>query len=162
MKRTTLWAVAVALLILTAFVFVRADTRRRHGWSGHRWHHVGPASYLAHELKLSDAQSAEIRTLWEMERPILAAHLHEFLAENREMSAMAAQSDPDPVKVQEIADREATTIATLLVEKQRLQSKVYTTVLDPEQRAKADELEMKWETRMDRAADHLETQPAEK
>jgi Spy/CpxP family protein refolding chaperone len=162
MKRITLRATVAVVLVLTAVVVLRAGTRGSRGWCGHRWHHLGPASYLAHELKLSDAQRAEIGTLWDAERPILSAHIHEFLAENKEMNAMAAQKDPDPGKVQDIAGREATTIATLLVEKERLQSKIYTTVLNPEQRAKADELEMKWETRLDRAADRLETQPAEK
>lgn len=162
MKRITIWAAVAVVLILMAVVLLRAEVRGRHGWCGHAWHHPGPVSYLAHELKLSDAQRAQIRTLWQAERPILSAHIHAFLAENKEMNAIAVQANPDQRKVQEIADREATTIATLLVEKVRLQSTIYSTVLNSEQRAKADELEKKWESRLDRVADRFATQSAEK
>lgn len=162
MKRTIIVSAVTVLLFLTAFVIVRAETRGGHGWCGHRWHRPGPASYLAHELKLNDAQKAKIQTLWQAERPVVSAYIHDFLAESREMNAMAVQANPDQSKVQEIADREAAAVAALLVEKVRLQSTIYSTVLNPEQRAKADELQKKWESRLDRVADHLGTQPAEK
>ncbi|HEY6445865.1 MAG TPA: periplasmic heavy metal sensor [Acidobacteriaceae bacterium] len=162
MKRTTIWVAATVVLLLTAFVLVRAETRGRHGWCGHRWHHPGPASYLAHELKLNDAQRAQIQTLWQAERPALSAHLHELLAENKEMNAITVQENPDPGTVQQIAEREAATVAVMLVEKERLQAKVFQTVLHPDQRAKAEELEKKLESRLDHAADRLGTQPAQK
>lgn len=162
MKRITLWATVAVVLFLTVFVTVRAETRGRHAWCGHRWHHTGPVSYLSHELKLSDGQRAQIRTLWQAERPTLAANLHELLAENKEMmNATKGSNSPDQRDVQRIADREAATISTLLIEKERLRSKIYSTVLSPDQRAKADELQKKWESRLDRAADRLGTQPAE-
>ena len=162
MKRITLGATVAVGLVLMAVVIVRADTRGRHGWCGHRWHRPGPVSYLAHELKLSDAQRAQIQTIWQAERPVISANIHEFLAENKEMDAITVQENPDQGKVQEIADREATTIAALLLEKEHLQSKVYSTVLNPEQRAKADVLRKRLESRLDHAADRLGTQPPEK
>ena len=103
-----------------------------------------------------------MQTLWQAERPIISADIHEFLAENKEMNAITLRGNPDQDKVEKIADREAATIAALLVEKERLQSKVYETVLNPEQRAKADELQKMLESRMDHAADRLGRQPAEK
>ena len=162
MKRITLVSIVVAALLLTAFVVVRAETRGRDGWRGHCWRHRGPLSYLAYELKLNDAQREQIRTLWRTKQPTFFAHIHEFLAENKEMNATAANGNPDQSEVQRIADREASTIATLLIERVRLQSEIYSTVLDPEQRAKAEVLRKKWEARLDLAADHLGTQPAEK
>jgi Spy/CpxP family protein refolding chaperone len=162
MKRITLWSTVALVLVLLALVIVRAEARGRRGWSGHGWCHPGPMSFLAHDLKLSDAQRAQIRTLWQTERPNLSAYLHELLAENKQMDAVAVQGNPDQGKVREIADREATTIAALLVEKEQLQSKIYLTVLNPEQRAKVDELQKKWESRLDHAVNRLGTQPAEK
>lgn len=162
MKRSAVISVLVFVLFLTVFAVVRAETRGRYGWCGHRWHHLGPANYLAHELKLSDAQKAQIRTLLQAERPVFSAHIHEFLAENKEMNAIAANANPDQNEVQKIADREANTIATMLMEKAHLQSKIYFTILNSDQRAKADELQKKWGSRLDRLADRLETQPAEK
>jgi Spy/CpxP family protein refolding chaperone len=153
MKRITILSTAAILLLLTAFVVVRAETRGGHRWCGHRSHHFGPAEYLVHELKLSDSQNAQIQALWQAERPILAVHIHDLLAENKEMSTVAATSIPDQSEVQKIANREANTIAAMLMEKARLQSKIYSTVLSPDQRAKADELEKNWESRLDRFAD---------
>lgn len=161
MKRITILSTVAVVLLLT-FVVVRAETRGQHSWCGYRWHHPGPASFLAHELKLSDAQMAQIQALWQAERPNLSAHIHEFLADNKEMNALAANDNPDQSEVQKIADREANTIATILTEKARLQSKIYSDVLNTDQRAKADELQKKWESRLDRFADSLETQPPEK
>jgi Spy/CpxP family protein refolding chaperone len=108
-------------------------------------------------LKLSDAQREKIQTLWQTERPAIAARIQEFLAENKEMNAVSAEENPDMGKVQAIANREGATIAALLVEKEQLQSKIYRTVLNPEQRVKADELQKKWESRLDHAADRFGT-----
>jgi Spy/CpxP family protein refolding chaperone len=161
MKRIAIGATVTVVLILLTVVAVRAHSRGTRGCCGHRWHHPGPISFLTRDLKLSDAQRMQIRTLWQMERPIISTHIHEFLTENKEMNAIDVQENPDPTKVEEIAGREATTIAMLLVEKERLQSKIYRTVLNPEQRTKAHELQKKWESRLDRAADRLRTQTAE-
>lgn len=160
MKRIAIWATAAVVLVLIGVVVARPGARRGSGWCGHRWHHPGLMSHFAHDLNLNHAQKAEIQMLWEAEGPTISADLHEFLAENKEMNAIAVQGNSDQSKIQEIADREGTTIAKLLVEKVRLQSKIYSTVLTYEQRAKANELQAKWESRLDRAADRIGTQPA--
>jgi len=159
MKRIAIWATAAVALVLIAVIVVRAGARRGSEWYGHRWHHPGLVSHFAHDLNLNHDQKAKIQALWEAERPTISADLHEFLTENKEMNAIAVQENSDQSKVQEIADREATTIAKLLVEKVRVQSKIYSTVLTAEQRAKANELQMRWESRLDRVADRIGTQP---
>jgi Spy/CpxP family protein refolding chaperone len=160
MKRITIVSIVAAVLILTGLVIVQAESRGQNGWWGSRWHRLGPANYLAHELKLSDAQRAQVWKLWQAERPIAAGHLRELLADNKELNTIARKDRPDQNAIQTVADREATTIATLLVEKSRLQSEIYSTVLNPDQRAKAIELENRLESRMERAAHHLDAQPA--
>jgi Spy/CpxP family protein refolding chaperone len=111
-------------------------------------------------LKLSDAQRTQVWKLWQAERPIAAAHIHELLADNKELNTMAANDHPDQNAIQKVADREAVTIATLLMEKARLQSEIYSTVLNPDQRARAIELQNKLESRMEHAAHRFDTQPA--
>ena len=162
MKRIVLWTTAGVVLVLMAVVILRADVRRGAGRCSHGWRHRGPVSFMTHELKLNQPQEAKIQTLWQAERPTISADLHEFLAEDKEMNAIAVQRIPDQSKVQEIADRETATVGKLLVEKMRLQSKIYSTVLTPEQRAKAAELQKKWESRLDSVADNFATQPAQK
>lgn len=162
MKRITIVSIVTVAIVLTAVIFLRAETTGGRGWCGHGWHRSGPVSLLAHELKLDQDQQTKIRALWQAERPIVSQKVHELLAENKEMNAIAVQEKPDPGEVREIAAREATTIAALLVEKEQLQSKVYETVLNPEQRAKADELQKRLESRLDGAADRLRKQSTEK
>ncbi len=65
---------------------------------------------------------------------------------------MTAQGSLDDSKVQAIAARQGETIAKLLVEKERLKSNIYVSVLNSEQRTKADELQKAWHSRLDRLA----------
>jgi len=110
---------------------------------------------LAHELNLSDAQKSQIKSMWEAERPTVASLVQELASEGKEMDSVTAQGNLDDSKVQAIAARQGETIAKLLVEKERMKSKVYTTVLSPEQRTKADELQKRWHSRLNRVATRI-------
>ena len=152
MKRFIIWSSVALLLVAIGIIVARADGSRRHGWGGRGWSHHGPLGYVAHELNLSDAQKSQIKSLWEAERPTVASLVQELASEGKEMVSVTAQGNFDDGKVEAIAARQGTTIAKLLVEKERLKSKVYTTVLNPEQRTKADELQKKWHSRLDHVA----------
>jgi Spy/CpxP family protein refolding chaperone len=160
MKRITIWTIATVAVVLTGLIIVRAEAWGRNDWRAHEWHHAWPGKYLARELNLSDAQKTQIKALLQAERPIFSAQIRELLAENKAMNAMSVQESPDQKKLDEMAQREATTIAALLTEKQHLQTKIYSTVLNSDQRAKAIELQKRWESRLDHVVDRLETQPA--
>jgi Spy/CpxP family protein refolding chaperone len=151
MKRFLIYSSTALLLVLVGLAIARADAPR---W--HRWRHHTPLGYVAHELKLNDAQRSQIKSIWQAERPTLSSLVREFAAENKEMDAATVQGNLDESKVQEIASRQGATVAKLLVEKERLKSKIYTAVLTPEQRTKADQLEGRWHSRLDRIADRIE------
>jgi Spy/CpxP family protein refolding chaperone len=152
MKRYMIW-LSVALLVVTSgIIFARTDGPRRHGWGGSRWSHHGPLGYVAHRLNLSDAQKSQIKSMWEAERPTIASLVQELASEGKEMDAVTAQGSLDESQVQAIAVRQGGTIAKLLVEKERFKSKIYTTVLSPKQRTKADQLQTTWHSRLDRVA----------
>jgi Spy/CpxP family protein refolding chaperone len=106
-------------------------------------------------LNLSDEQKAQIKSIWGAERPAIASLVREFSVENKEMDAATAQGSLDEAKVQEIADRQGATVAKILVEREQLRSKIYSTVLTPEQRTKADALQAQWHSRLDQIADKL-------
>jgi Spy/CpxP family protein refolding chaperone len=110
---------------------------------------------------LNDAQKSQIKTLWQAERPAVAMLVRDLASESKEMDSATTQGSLDESKAQAIAARQGETIAKLLVEKERFKSKVYSTVLNPDQRAKAEELQKKWESRLDHVADRLATPPAE-
>jgi len=153
MKRNVLWSViALVIVIGTAGVLIaRADVR--HGWCGHGWGHhgwagPGPLGFISHELDLNDSQQKQIRSMWDTEKPTITSLVQEFAAESKEMDSATANGNFDESKVQEIAGRQGATVAKLLVEKEHFLAKVYTTVLTPEQRTKADELQARWHDRL--------------
>jgi len=151
MKRLMIWSSVALLLVVTGIAIARADGPRWRGWCHH-----GPFGYIAHQLDLNDMQKSQIKSIWQAERPTLSSLVREFSAEGKEMDAANAQGNLDESKVREIATRQGATVAKLLVEKEQLKSKIYTTVLTPEQRPKADELQKRWSSRLDRIADKME------
>jgi Spy/CpxP family protein refolding chaperone len=157
MKRIVIWSGVALLLVAIGIIVARADDPGRHRWGGRGWGHHGPLGYVAHELNLSDAQKSQIKSLWEAERPTVASLVQELASEGKEMDSATAQGNLDDSKVQAIATRQGETIAKLLVEKERLKSKIYTNVLNPEQRTKADELQKKWHSRLDHVAARIES-----
>jgi Spy/CpxP family protein refolding chaperone len=149
MKRIVIWSCAAVLLVVAGLAIARADVRGWHGCFGHGRAHFGPMGYVAHELKLNDAQREQIRSMWQTEKPSVFGLVHELAAEGKEMDQATAKGNLDEGKVQEIATRQGATVAKLLVEKEHFKSKIYATVLTPEQRTKADELQSRWHERLD-------------
>jgi len=152
MKRIMIWSGLALLLVATGIFVARAHGSGRQGFGRGGWSHHGPLGYVAYELNLSDAQKSQIQSMWETERPAVASLLQELASENREMDSATAQGSLDDSKVAAIAALQGSTISRLLVEKERLKSRVYTNVLNPEQRNKADELQKEWRSRLDYVA----------
>jgi Spy/CpxP family protein refolding chaperone len=161
MKRIIIWSSVGFLVAAIGVLVVKADVSMHHGWVGRGWGNHGPLGYVAHELKLSDAQKSQVETMWKTERPTIASLVHELVSENNEMDAVTAKGNIDEGKLQAIASRQGATIAKLLVEKERFEASVYTTILNPEQRTRADELQSRWHSRLDHIATRLESGPGE-
>jgi Spy/CpxP family protein refolding chaperone len=156
-KRIAIWSSVIVLVIASGVAFARADARGWHGCFGHRWGaHFGPMGYISHELSLNDAQQKQIHSMWQTEKSAVSGLVQELAAESKEMDAATAKGNLDEGKVQEIASRQGATIAKLLVEKEHFKSKVYTTVLTPEQQTKADDLQARWHERMGHMSDKLQ------
>jgi Spy/CpxP family protein refolding chaperone len=155
MKRFMIWSAVALFVVMISIVIVRADGPGRYGWGSGGWGHHGPFGYIVQELKLSDAQRSQIKSMWLAERPTVASLVQELASEGKEMDSATAQGNLDESKVQAIASRQGETIAKLLVEKERLKSKIYTVVLTPEQRTKADELQKTWHSRLERLASRI-------
>jgi len=158
MKRFVIWSCVALLLIVVGVAVVRADGPERHGWGGGRWGQHGPLGYVGHELNLSTAQRSQVKSMWLAERPAVALLVQQLASESKEMDSATAQGNLDESKVQAIAARQGETVAKLLVEKERFKSKVYTAVLNPEQRTKADELQTKWHSRLEHLAARIGSQ----
>jgi hypothetical protein len=118
----------------------------------------GPLGHVARELKLSDAQVSQVRSIWTEERPTVTALLKDLSSGVHDLTDATAGGKFDEDKVQAIAIAEGNTFAKLLMEKERFKSRVYTTVLSEEQRQLADRLQQRWMNRMDHAVARLDKQ----
>ena len=100
--RTILWITLSAALIVAGITAAWAQTQTWRGVHAPFWFHHGPMGYIAGELELNDNQKAQIRTIWEGERPNIAGLVHEFASEQREMDAMRSKGEPaDDATIQE-------------------------------------------------------------
>ena len=156
-KRIALWSGIAAVVVIAGIAIAGAQAHRawgRHGWG--RWGWRGPAAmgYVSHELNLSQAQRKQVRSMWEAEKPTVSSLVAEFANEEKEMDQATAGGTLDEAKVQEIATREGATVSKLLVERTRLESKIYSSVLTPEQRTRADKMKERWHDRLGRMANH--------
>lgn len=152
--RRILWTTLGVALIAAGITAAWTETQQWRG--GHAWFHHGPMGYVSHELDLSDTQKSQIRTIWEGERPNVAELIRELASEQKEMDALTLQgNEPDQGRVQDIAARQGATLARLLVEKEKLTGKIYSQVLSPAQRTKADKLREHLSSRLDHIADRI-------
>ena len=94
--------------------------------------------------------------MWQAERPAVSGLLQEFSAEIEEMDRAGANGNSDESKVQEIATRQGATLLKLLLEKEHFKTKIYASVLDPEQRTKADKLQSQWHERLNHIGKGME------
>jgi Spy/CpxP family protein refolding chaperone len=158
MKHKVVWTavglVAIALVVTVA----RAEFRRGHGWFGNRRHYGTPLGHVARELKLTEAQISQVRLMWTEERPTVTALLKDLTSGVHQLADATASGKFDEGNVQTIATAEGNTVAKLVVEKERFKSRVYTTILNENQRQLADRLEQRWMDRMDRAVAWLDKQ----
>ena len=153
MKRILIWSSVAVLVIGSGLAIARAsDAGSWQGCFANHHGHFGPMSHIAHELNLNHAQERQIQSMWRAEKPTVLGLVRQFSAESKEMDAATAQGNVNESKVEEIASRQGTAIAKLLVEKEQFKARIYNTVLTPEQRAKADEMQTRWHERMDRWA----------
>lgn len=160
--RRILWTTLGVALIAAGITAAWTETQQWRG--GHAfWFHHGPMGYVARDLDLSDTQKSQIRTIWEGERPNIAVIVHEFASEQKEMDALTLQGNaPDEGRVQDIAARQGATLAKLLVEKEELTGKIYSQVLNPAQRTKADQLRKHLSSGLDHIADRIGSPSGEK
>ncbi len=138
------WSFAIALLAIalsgaTALSFAQQSNENgKAGWSGHRHGHMG---YLARELNLTDAQKAQVKTMFEAQRATTRPLMQQMAQNRLAMLNATAAGAFDQAKVQALANQQAQIMAQLAVQKASLRSQIYNQVLTADQKAKADQLQ---------------------
>jgi Spy/CpxP family protein refolding chaperone len=156
MMRKIIWATLGAALIVVGITAAWTQTKTWRGDHGPFWSHHGPMGFVARELDLSETQKSQIKTIWEGERPNISELVREFASEQKEMDALPFQDGaPDEGRINDISVRQGAALAKLLAEKEKVTGKIYSQVLNPAQRTKADELRKGWSSRLEHVADRI-------
>ncbi len=151
MKKYVSCTTAILALVAGFAIFLHAqassaDPGKRHGWGRGHGMMMGR---IARELDLTDAQKAQIKSIWQAEKPVMQPLLQQLANDRRQMLAATANGQFDQTKVQTIANQQAQVLSQLIVERVKIETKVYS-LLTPEQRTKADQLRQKQLDRLDR------------
>ena len=117
-----------------------AEGRCRGHWKHHHRGHW--KRHLWKKLNLTDAQKKELFSIRLDERAKMKP-LFQKLKAGRDQLRALPKGQFDEAKVRAIAKGQADIITELIVDKQRMQSKMYA-VLTPEQRAKLEQMREKW------------------
>ena len=153
MKKYAITA-GIVVVVLAAALALHAEAKFRR--ASQSW--GGPPragrflQHMADVLDLTDAQQAQIKQMWKDEQPAIRPLLQQLAEGHKQMVAATSGGKFDQAQVQAIASQQAQTITQLIVEKQKLQSKVYT-VLNADQQAKLDRLQQRHMARMQKWLD---------
>jgi Spy/CpxP family protein refolding chaperone len=102
---------------------------------------------IAERLGLTEAQKTEIKSILVAERPQAEPLLRQLAATRKQLRDATRSGSFDEAQVRSLATQQAQTITELIVTRERVKSKVYN-VLTPEQRARAEKMRARFESRV--------------
>ncbi|MFB3814784.1 MAG: Spy/CpxP family protein refolding chaperone [Terriglobales bacterium] len=143
------------LLVIAGGVLAFAQVRQHYGGRGMGMH--GRFLHrMARYLELTEAQKAQIKSMWQAEKPAVMPLVRQLADARKQMLQLTANGSFDQEKVQALANQQSQALAQLIVEKQKLESQIYSRVLTPEQRTKVDQMRQKHTARIDTWLQKLE------
>jgi len=149
---------AIALALVLAAGAITAVCAARAGGPGNMMfgHRMG---WIARKLDLTDAQRTQIQSMIQAERPNFQPLVKQLAANHQQMLVATRGGSFDEAQVRTLANQQAQTLAELMVIRERVISKVYNTVLTPDQKTKADTLRQQMFERMSQKFQEQSSQP---
>lgn len=141
-------ALAIVVLAGVAAVYARAQGGGR-GWRGGRPSIERIVDRVGRRLDLTADQKTQVNSILTAERANVEPLFAQFATNWRQMRETTKGGQFDEAQVRAVADSQARTVAEMIVVKERVKSKVYA-VLTPEQRAKADAIIERMESRFEK------------
>ena len=148
-------AIALALVLATGgvtAVWATARARTR----GMMFGHMG---WIARKLDLTDTQKTQLQAAIQAERPNFEPLVKQLAANHQQMLVATRGGNFDEAQVRTLANQQAQTLADLMVIRERVIAKVYSTVLTADQKTKADALRQHMLDRMTQRFQEQITQP---
>jgi protein CpxP len=131
-----LLALVVGSVALLSYAQENAAAAPAEGWHGMHGH----MGYLMRELNLSDAQKAQVKDILKANKQTGLPLMQQLAANKKAMLEATSNGNYDQTKIQALAMQQGQLVSQLIVQKQAIQHQIYTQVLTPEQRTKADQL----------------------
>jgi Spy/CpxP family protein refolding chaperone len=146
--------VGLAVVLVTAGAFVAVWTHSlRRGSAEHILE--SRMAILAWRLHLTSAQREKIQSMMRADLSSAQPLLQELTSGQQQMLAATQNGSFDEAKVRSIAERQSQTIAQLIFIKERFLAEVYSNVLTPEQRTKADAMRQRSAHRLNQTVQEL-------
>ena len=135
MKKRYLIMISLATLVIGCTVSAAVRHRRAHRLTIDR-----VVSRITRHLDLTDAQQTQVKSILEAERSKVAPLLAEAAKNRQQLHESTVSGKFDEAQVRSLAARQAQTMTEMIVEKERVKTRIYNEVLTAEQRTKADQL----------------------
>lgn len=147
---------AAALLAFGTVLYAHVQWSGPFGFGGHR-HGGGVIAHLTRRFDLTPAQQAELKQMWQAEKPTVVPLVQQLASLNKQMAEATNGGAFDQAKVAAIANQESQLVSQLIVEKEKLTVKFYT-MLTPEQRTKFDAMRQRKLSRIDEFVQRMATE----
>jgi protein CpxP len=142
MKTKLMVVVSVMALLLCGAAMI-ASAQGPGGPEGPGFHGphsaFGPMGHMLHELNLTDAQKEQVKSLMQANHANMKTVMQQMSENRKALLTATANGAYDPAKIQLLANQQAQLQAAMTVQHEALQHQIYTTILTPEQRLKADQ-----------------------
>ncbi len=140
----------IRILTIGAAVMLAVTVAIAQGWHGRG----GPDSefghrlgFFTHSLNLTSDQQAQVKAIWEKEKPTVRPLMQQMRQNRAAMRALQASGPFDETKTRALATQNAQTIIELQVQHARIKSEMVS-VLTPDQKTKLAEMEAKHQAHM--------------
>ncbi|MBV9342615.1 MAG: Spy/CpxP family protein refolding chaperone [Acidobacteria bacterium] len=159
-----IFTVAIVALALTASTAFAQEQGGAEGGGGPMRHHMGhfgggPGMDLPlHQLNLSDDQHAQIKQIFEKERPTMKPLMVQEFQAHQQMMQLVTSGSFDSAKAAAIASTEAQTHVQVEVEHAKIAAQIYQ-ILNSDQKAKVADIMSKHQQMMERHLNQQEQAP---
>jgi len=135
MKRRYLIMISLATLVIGCTVSAAVSHKRAHRPIIDRL-----VSRLTRQLDLTDAQQTQVKSIWDAERPRVESLFAAAEKNRQQLHESTAGGKFDEAQVRSLAAQQAQTTTEMIVEKERVKSRIHNEVLTAAQRSKADQV----------------------
>jgi protein CpxP len=148
MKSTRIRILTIGAAVIVAVA--AAIAQGMHGMHGHGgpdgdFHHM--LAFFTDKLDLTSDQQAQVKAIWEKEKPTLEPLMKQMHQNHADMRALEASGPFDEVKTRALATQHAQTMVEVEVQHARIKSEMVQ-VLTADQKAKLAEFEAKHQEHM--------------